>query len=365
MELMLTIDLRMYRMSGIGRYLRNVVPLLLPLLDVDHIRVIGDRTDLLEDAWSEDQRVEVFDSKAGIYSIEEQALSLAGAFRHSTLLWVPHYSVPFLYRGRLAVTIHDACHLALRESLSGSIKRGYAKLLFDSVGRRASAIFCVSDFTASEVQKYLHTPRSRIYVTRPGLDAKWNSNPPLHKEPDGLPYFLYVGNIKPNKNLKTLLRAFRQIMDQIPHRLVIVGKMSNMNTVDDAVVREAESLSSRVHLTGEVGDELLRQYYRGADFFVFPSLYEGFGLPLLEAMGMGCPILSSNASALPEVAADAALYFNSQDSGDLAEKLLQIASDPALRAGLVERGFLRLKAFSYQDCAAQTAEVLNTLYKSS
>lgn len=365
MELMLTIDLRMYRMSGIGRYLRNVVPLLLPLLDVDRIRVIGDRTDLLEDAWSEDQRVEVFDSKAGIYSIEEQALSLAGAFRNSTLLWVPHYSVPFLYRGRLAVTIHDACHLALRESLSGSIKRGYAKLLFESVGRRASAVFCVSDFTASEVQKYLHIPRSRIYVTRPGLDAKWNSNPPLHKEPDGLPYFLYVGNIKPNKNLKTLLRAFRQIMDQIPHRLVIVGKMSNMNTVDDAVVREAESLSSRVHLTGEVGDELLRQYYRGADFFVFPSLYEGFGLPLLEAMGMGCPILSSNASALPEVAADAALYFNSQDSGDLAEKLLQIASDPALRAGLVERGFLRLKAFSYQDCAAQTAEVLNTLYKSS
>jgi glycosyltransferase involved in cell wall biosynthesis len=358
---MLTIDLRMYRMSGIGRYLRNVVPLVLPLLEAKNVRILGSRLDLAAEAWSADPRVKVVDSKASIYGIEEQALVLTGAFRNTDLLWVPHYSVPLLYRGRLAVTIHDVCHLAMRESLNGGIKRGYARVLFENVARRASAVFCVSDFTASEVQKYLPIPQSKIYVTRLGLDVNWNANTNTRIVSGGNPYFLYVGNVKPNKNLGTLLRAFRQIADQIPHRLVVVGKMSNMKTVDDAVIREAATFSSRVHLAGEVSDELLKQYYRGAEFFVFPSLYEGFGLPLLEAMGMGCPVLSSSASSLPEVAGDAALYFNPRDSSDLAEKLLQIASSPSLRAFLVERGFRRLKMFSYQDCATQTARVLNML----
>src|SRR5271154_3466734 len=152
---MLTIDLRMYSMSGIGRYLRNVVPQLLPLLEAKKIRVIGDRERLLADGWSKDSRVEVFDSRAGIYGLEEQALALNGALRGTNLLWVPHYSVPMLYTGRLAVTIHDMCHLALPQALNSVVKRSYARLLYENAARRASAVFCVSEFTAGEVQRYL------------------------------------------------------------------------------------------------------------------------------------------------------------------------------------------------------------------
>ncbi len=358
---MLTIDLRMYRMSGIGRYLQNLVPLLINLVEANRIRVIGDPRQLRLDRWSHDSRVEVFASEAGIYGLQEQTLTLAGAVQNTDLLWVPHYNAPLLYTGRLAVTIHDVCHLALPESLGSSVKRSYARLLFANVARRADAIFCVSEFTAVEVQRYLHVIPRKIHVTHPGLDARWDINAQPYLDPEGVPYFLYVGNVKRNKNLRCLLEAFQKIMHQTPHHVVIVGKLDNMKNVDEAVIAEAQSMPERVHLTGEISDERLMQYYRGAEAFVFPSLYEGFGLPLLEAMSLKCPVLCSNTSSLPEVAGSAALYFNPLDSGDLAEKLLQIISSATLRSSLVEEGLTRVRQFSYERCAAQTAEVLNRI----
>jgi glycosyltransferase involved in cell wall biosynthesis len=170
-----------------------------------------------------------------------------------------------------------------------------------------------------------------------------------------------VGNVKPNKNLGLLLRAFKQVQNKIPHRLVIVGRISGMRTVDDEVVREAASFGDRVHLTGEVSDAQLMQYYRGAEAFVFPSLYEGFGLPLLEAMSLGCPVLCSNSSSLPEVAGDAALYFDPKVPAELAKAMLDIAGNETLRTALVEKGSMRLSMFRYSDCARRTAEVLNKL----
>ena len=357
----LTIDLRMYRMSGIGRYLQNLVPLLIDLVEAKRIRVLGDPRQLCLDEWSNDPRVEVFASEAAIYGLQEQTLALTGALLNTDLLWVPHYNAPLLYTGRLAVTVHDVCHLALPESLGSSVKRSYSRLLFANVARRADAIFCVSEFTALEVQRYLHVTSTKIYVTHPGVDARWDINAQPYLDPGGVPYFLFVGNVKPNKNLRCLLAAFRQVMHQIPHRLVIVGKLSNMKSIDNAVIAEAQSMPERVHLTGEISDERLMQYYRGAEAFVFPSLYEGFGLPLLEAMSLKCPVLCSNTSSLPEVAGNAALYFNPLDSSDLAEKLLKIVSSAALRSSLVEEGIARVQKFSYERCAEQTAEVLNRI----
>lgn len=358
---MFTIDLRMYRSSGIGRYLRNLMPLVLPLVEAKHVRVLGCASELIAEDWSKNPRVEVYESNAGIYGLQEQALALNGALCGTELLWVPHYSVPMLYSGRLAVTIHDVCHLALRESLDSNLKRMYARLLFSSVVRKADAIFCVSEFSSSEVQRYLHVPESRIQVTHPGLDARWDAGTAPHREPDGAPYFLFVGNLKPNKNLSVLLKALGQAVGQIPHRLIIVGKADNMKTVDRYVAYEAKKLSDRVQLTGEISDQRLMEYYRGAEALVFPSLYEGFGLPLLEAMSLGCPVLCSNTSALPEVGGDAVMYFNPRDAGDLAAKLVEVARTPELRSGLVQRGLARLKMFSYEECACQTAEVLNRL----
>ena len=223
-----------------------------------------------------------------------------------------------------------------------------------------SAILCVSAFTAKELQQRVGTDPAKLNVIHPGLDEQWPTHAEPHREPDGVPYFLFVGNIKPNKNLATLLSAFSQVSARLPHRLVIAGRIHGFGSGDDAVLRQAESLGDRVRFTGEIPDSELIALYSGASALVFPSLYEGFGLPLLEAMQMGCPVMSSNAASLPEVAGDAALYFDPRSVESLADCLLRV-QDEALMHQLRIDGKTRAKEFSYARCAQHTAAILNSL----
>jgi glycosyltransferase involved in cell wall biosynthesis len=357
----LTADLRMYRHSGIGRYLRNLFPLLLPLLEVDRVRVLTPRS-LVEDnaAWLNDPRVELIDAPQPIYSLGEQYLALAGAYRGSDLLWVPHYNAPLLYTGRMVVTIHDLAPLALPQILGNAIKRIYARTLTEHAARHAAAILTVSEFTAQELRSRLGVPTDKITVTHPGLDAAWPDAAEPHRAPDAVPYLLFVGNVKPNKNLSLLLQAFARVADSLPHRLVLVGKIRGMGTGDEDVLRLAQTMGDRVRFAGEVDDAALIALYAGASAFVMPSLYEGFGLPLLEAMRLGCPVLCSTAGSLPEVAGDAALYFDPHSEQELAERLLAIADQPTM-ARLRVAGYARVTQFSFDDCAQRTAAVFNRL----
>jgi glycosyltransferase involved in cell wall biosynthesis len=356
----IAIDLRMYRHSGIGRYLRNLLPPLLPLLQAESIRVIAPPALIAGAPWLHDPHIEVFPTDAAIYSIAEQLLSLRGAFRDTQLLWVPHYNAPIFYRGPLAVTIHDIAPLALPEILGNPIKRAYARLLIERATTRATAILSASEFTSRELQTRLAVDPRKINVAYQGLEATWPSSAKPHREPDGAPYLLYVGNVKPNKNLGRLLEAFAIIQHRIPHRLILAGKMRGFGTNDDAVLQCAANMGDRVRFTGEIPDSGLIALYAGATALVMPSLYEGFGLPLLEAMHLGCPVLSSNAAALPEVAAAAALYFDPRNTQSIADCLLRVTDAPLLES-LRTTGRLRAAQFSYATCAAQTAAVLNPL----
>ena len=356
----IAIDLRMYRHSGIGRYLRNLLPPLLPLLHATSIRVIAPPALLTDSPWLADPRVEVFPADAPIYTIAEQLLHLRGAFRDTQLLWVPHYNAPLYYSGKLAVTIHDIAPLALPEILGTPLKRAYAKLLIERATSQASAILAASEFTSRELQQRLGVDPAKISVAYQGLDASWPAHAIPHREPDGVPYLLYVGNVKPNKNLKRLLEAFAKAQSRIPHRLVLAGRMRGFGTNDDAVLQQAESLAPRVRFTDEIPDSDLIALYAGAAALILPSLYEGFGLPILEAMHLGCPVLCSNATSLPEVAADAALYFDPHNVASLTERLLQV-TDQALMEALSAAGRSRAAQFSYTQCATQTAAVLNPL----
>ena len=355
----LTADLRMFRHSGIGRYLRNVLPHLLPALSADHIRVLGTRRLFAGAAWLDDPRVEVFDTSAPIYSVQEQLLSLRGAFRATDLLWVPHYNAPLWHSGRMVVTIHDIAPVAIPQILGNALKRGYARLLTDRALAHSQAILCVSQFTRKELLARGVLPE-KITVTHPGLDDAWPPSAVPHREPDGVPYLLFVGNIKPNKNLRLLLGAFASVQDRIPFRLLLAGRMRGFGTGDDAVLRQAEALGERVRFAGEVDDATLQSLYAGASALVLPSLYEGFGLPLLEAMQLGCPVLSSTAGSLPEVGGDAALYFDPHSESALASCLLQVMDAAAMHA-LRLRGRERVANFSFTRCAQQTATVMNRL----
>lgn len=354
----LTADLRMYRHSGIGRYLRNLFPLLLPLLDADRVQVLAQREILDGAAWLTDPRVEIVEERARIYSVAEQTMILRESYRKRNVLWVPHYNAPLFYDGPLVVTMHDVAPLAMPEILSNPIKRTYAALLIKRAAKQAVEILCVSKFTAGELQKRLRVPTDKINVTYPGLDIGWPTVAVPHTETDGVPYVLYVGNVKPNKNLGLLLRAFARVVNKVSYRLVLAGKMRGFGTEDLAVIQQAEVMGDRVRFAGEISDEKLISLYAGAQALCLPSLYEGFGLPLLEAMQLGCPVLCSTAGSLPEVAGPAALYFDPRNETDLAERLLQV-EDTALMNGLRAAGQMRVEIFSFARCAEQTAAVLN------
>src|SRR5450756_929760 len=207
----LTVDLRMYRHSGIGRYLRNLVPLLLPQLEADRVRIVS-RRDLLGDAaWVDDPRLEFVEEAAAVYGLAEQRMGLLGPYGDTDLLWVPHYNVPLFYRGQMMVTLHDIAPLAMPEILGNVVKRAYARRLITRAAHHAAAILCVSEFTASELRKRLGVPSTKMTVTHPGVEVNWPQRDSSHVETDGTPYLLYVGNVKPNKNSGLLLRAFERV----------------------------------------------------------------------------------------------------------------------------------------------------------
>ncbi len=355
----LTADLRMFRHSGIGRYLRNIFPHLLPLLAADRVRVLGPHGIFTDASWINDPRIEVFAAPAAIYSVQEQALGLRGAYRNTDLLWVPHYNAPLWHRGRMIVTIHDIAPLAMPEILSSALKRSYAKLLIERAVKQAAAVLCDSQFTRDELAG-LGVAAEKMTVVSLGLDSDWPTSAPPHRETDGVPYLLFVGNVKPNKNLGLLLRAFAAVQDRIPFRLLLAGRMHGFGTGDQTVLSHAEAMGDRVRFTGEIDDATLQSLYAGAATLVLPSLYEGFGLPVLEAMQLGCPVLASAASSLPEVGGDAALYFDPRSESQLAQCLLQ-ACDAAAMGELRRRGHERVTHFSFVRCAQQTAAVMNRL----
>ena len=363
--MILTADLRMYRHSGIGRYLRNLFPLLLPQLHADEIHLLASRELLADAPWlphssNPDPRIRLHETHAPIYSHSEQHLLVAVPRTH--LLWVPHFNAPLLRRGPMVVTIHDIAPLAMPEILSNPIKRAYASLLIHRATSQANAILCASNFTRSELSTRLNVPAEKMTVTHLGLDKDWPTSAPPHIEPDHVPYLLYVGNVKPNKNLSLLLTAFAAVQNSIPHRLLIAGKTDGFGTNDQAVLTQAKSLGDRAHFTGEVSDTELQSLYAGAAALVLPSLYEGFGLPLLEAMSLNCPILCSTAGSLPEIAGDAAVYFAPHSPEELSACLLQL-EDATLMNHLRTQGHIRLNQFSFQTCANQTASAMNHLLK--
>jgi glycosyltransferase involved in cell wall biosynthesis len=355
------IDLRMFRMAGIGRYLQNLLPDLIPRLNASKILILGKSDELGGEEWLGDSRIEFRDFRPRIFSVAEQWAAVAGEYRTIDLLWTPQYNLPLLYRGKLLVTVHDLCQLAHPETLGNNLQRRYAKYLLSRVAKRASAILCVSEFTASELQKYLQVERERVVITYPAIGSAWRLFMAPRAKSSRPPYLLAVGNVKKHKNLPRLIAAFDRVSNQIPHNLMVVGKREGFLNSEERSRINCKDIGMRVQFIGHVSDEQLRVYYRNASALIFPSFYEGFGFPLVEAMAEGCPIACSNVSSLPEVAGDAALFFDPFNIDDIAKALLRIAADANMRDRLVERGRQRFERFLGNTCAERTAATINRL----
>lgn len=358
----LCIDLRWTDSSGVGTYVKGIMPGIVRLLSDISIVGLGDRSRLEEFEWSRAANVRLIECRATRYSLAEQVQLPLAIPNGTDLFFSPYYPIPLFYRGRLAVTVHDLSHRVVPEIIGDPQKRIYAQTMFRALRQRASVIFTVSNFSKSELLRLTTGPREdNIVLTHLGISPEWYEAaqlPPVRSRP----CLIYVGNIKPYKNLGRLVEAFLTIKDRIPHDLVIVGQSEGLITGESAeFFQRVRTAGERIHLTGFVSYQELLSLVGHANALIMPSLYEGFGLPPVEAMAAGVPVAAARAASLPEVCGDAALYFDPLNVEDIAAKLVEIASNSGMRRELREKGLARSRFFSWSTCARTTAEALQTV----
>ena len=345
--------------GGIGTYLQGVIPLMATSRPQWTFTLLGDRSEMRALGWEALENARLLDCHAPIFSMKEQIEVPLRCPRDADLFWSPYYNIPLFLSGRpLVVTIHDVCHIALPELMGGPARRAYAKWLLGEAHRRARRVLFDSEFTRREAGRLLGNHATKTTVVHLAVDDDWSrARDEFPRPPIPQPYFVYVGNLKRHKNIPLLLRAFARIRDRIPHRLVLIGRRHGLRA-DPAIPVELSRLGDRVIVAGEVTRASVRQYVAHAEALVTTSLYEGFGLPPLEAMAAGCPCIVSSAGSLPEVCGDAALYCDPHDESSVADRLLEVAQDSALRAGLIARGRARAAQFNWNRSVAATVEAL-------
>jgi glycosyltransferase involved in cell wall biosynthesis len=346
----IAVDARMIEASGIGTCIAQWLPRLIAARsDLDFV-LLGPASTLRELPWTHGSNVRVIGLDAPIYSLREQISLLHCTPRGTDVFWSPHYNIPLAWRGRLVVTIHDLAHLALPEMVDGAHRRAYARFMFHRVSRSAEAIATDSDFTRTEFERLVGVRRAKPEVVHPGVDRSWfevSASPAPHPGR----YLLYVGNVKPHKNLGRLVEAFAQLRSGVECDLLIVGKNEGFLSPDTGLRGAAAALGPRVQLLGEVSQGLLKRYVAHAQALVLPSLYEGFGLPPLEAMACGCPAIVSQTASLPEICGDAALYCDPLDPASIAGAMLRVLTQPDLRDTLRCRGLQRARRFTWEGSA--------------
>jgi glycosyltransferase involved in cell wall biosynthesis len=244
----------------------------------------------------------------------------------------------------------------------GFLHRHYLRLGVASAVRAADAVITVSEHSRRDVIDWLGTPPEKVHAIHHGVFFS-SDHSSLAPTPRTQPYILCVSAFYPYKNLFRLIEAFRLLkQDGLPHALIIVGGETPGVTRDD-LSRHAQTLgvADAVELPGRVSQEALEDFYRGADVFVMPSLYETFGLPVIEAMALGCPVVAARASSLPEVVGDAAELVDPLSPESIAQGLAAVITDANRRAELVGLGKERVNAFSWRKAAQQTLDVLETV----
>lgn len=286
------------------------------------------------------------------------------------VLWMPVQNLPVLCRKNLmtVVTIHDLAFKIFPEHFT---KKDFLKLsmLAGMAIKFSDKIIAISASTKRDILKfYPHVPEKKISVVHNGFDSELFSNKYAEEDFQKISriyklkarsYLLYVGAIQPRKNLRVLIEAFEKIREQkLDLKLVIAGEPAWKQ--GPILERISDSpYSSDIVVTGTVPFEHLPVLYKNASVFVFPSLYEGFGIPILEAMASGTPVICADNSSLPEVAGPAALYFNAANSTELAEHVKNVVSNEKVRDKMVAKGLKQAKKFSWYKCAKETLEILH------
>ena len=359
------IDARKLHDFGIGTYIRNLLRQL-GRLDATNEYVLMCREQDKETLGQLGPNFRPVVATALPYSVREQLQIPQLLHRERVdLFHAPHYVLPILTPCRSIVTIHDCIHLMFPQYLPNKIAYAYARASLWAATNRSERILTVSETSKRDILRFFHIPPEKIDVIYNAIDDRFGQPPPeehvvrvreryqLHGQ-----FILYAGNIKPHKNLERLIDAFYRLRqsDIGDVKLLIIGdEISKYATLRRAVHRY--QLHKHVRFLGFVPDETLAALYRLASVFVFPSLYEGFGLPPLEAMASGTPVVTSNVSSLPEVVGDAAVLIDPYDADSIAEGIRRVLTDEAVAGALRHKGLLRAREYSWERSVQRVLEI--------
>ena len=353
------LDCRMASWTGIGRYTTTLARALNARGDIELVQVAAP-----------DERPPVAKHE-GAESIlaGKHPFSLGGAREFGAIagsvgadvVHCAHFPTPMPPSHPLVVTIHDLMPLLVPGIMSSPFKRAVYRYWNGRAAKHADLIITPSQSTAADVERTFAAALGKTRITPEAADefaqGPMGQLPPALVEVSDWPYLLSMGSTRKHKDLPTLLRAFARVAATRPElRLLLVGA-DDRPFVDSALQGAPPQLRDQVFFTGRVDDSQLRTLMAGAQLFAFPSLYEGFGLPPLEAMAFGAPCVVADAASLPEVVGDAALLFPPGDDIALAEALERLLGDPGLREDMREAGYRRVAAFSWAYTADETVAV--------
>ena len=383
------IDARFYgpRCAGLGRYSEELVKHLASLDQKNEYLVFLRPPEYAEFAIPANNFKKILANFAP-YSLAEQ-LFFPFLIRRTKvdLMHFTHFNAPILYGGPFVVTIHDLIlkkFPTIRPGITRRLKYFFKNLFYDFslklVAKKALKIIAVSRFTREDIKKELKTPEAKIEVVYEGISSlsvgsasKERRDRILRKYGVKKPFFLYAGNSYPHKNLPFLLEGFEKLLEEkdFPEnfQLVLVGKKDDFSRALEnkfhRVCREfpeaKRKFCTSVIFTGFVKDNELAALYQEAFLYIFPSLYEGFGFPGLEAMLFDLPVLSSRASCLPEIFGPAACYFNPCDWKDFIEKSKLMVQDQFYRQKLASLGRQQVKKFNWPEIAQKTLDIYKTV----
>ena len=321
----LLVDARWVGPHGIGRFSSAVLTRL-----PDHVRLTsGPRPlSLLDPIW----------------------LSYQLAARRPSVFFSPGFNPPAICRVPLVITIHDLAHIQL-PCFSTYRRRFYYEFLVRPASNRARRVITVSEYSRREILRWTGLPESSVTNVGNGVDSAFRPEGPCYDP--AFPYILHVGSAKPHKNLARLFDAFTQIDDPRLHLILTAAK-----GYEWLPLLIEKRIQDRVHFVGPLSEEELPALYRGAIALVFPSLMEGFGLPPLEAMACGTPVVTSRSAAIPEVVGAAALLVDPLDATDIRQGIERVLEDAALRAAMRQSGLARARLFSWDAVAVKVNRVI-------
>ena len=361
----IAIDARKLHDFGIGTYIRNLLRHLSRIDRENEYVLLCHQSDMAV-AGTLGENFRTVLEPAANYSVSEQFhIPLVLMREKPDVFHAPHYVLPVAVRSRSVVTIHDCIHLMFPQYLPNRAAYAYARGAMWSAARKSDRILTVSEASKRDILHFFNVPPDKIVVVYNGIDERFWIQP----SPEEIArvrerfqldhgFVLYAGTIKPHKNLVRLIEAFAALrkgeFEEL--KLLIIGdEISKLPALRRAV--HSHKLHKHVRFLGFLPDETLAALYRLAAVFVFPSLYEGFGLPPLEAMASGTPVVTSNVSSLPEVAGDAAILVDPYDVSSIVDGVRRVLTDPLLADELRRKGLTRARDFSWERSVTRTHDI--------